>query len=56
MVLIKRAGRQKLCLCSGGFDLAVIHDNDLIGIGDGRQAVGDDQRRLTVPALPVPTG
>ena len=46
--LIKGAGRKKLRLCAGGFDLAVIHDNDLVGVRDGRQAVGDDQQRLAL--------
>ena len=44
--LIKRAGSKQLRLCAGGFDPALIDNNDLIGIGDGRQPVGDDQQRL----------
>ena len=43
---IKGAGRKKLRLRAGRFDLALIDNNDLIGVRNGGQPVGDDQQRL----------
>ena len=44
--LIKGAGRKKLRLRAGRFDLALIDNNDLIGVRNGGQPVGNDQQRL----------
>ncbi len=39
--LVERAGVEEFCVISFGVDLACDHDDDLVGVDDGGEAVGD---------------
>ena len=43
---IQRAGLQKLCLRPRSFNASVIYHDNLVGIHDGGEPVGNDDERL----------
>ena len=43
----------KLVVRALGLDAPVAHDDDLVGIDDGGQAVRDDDERLAATSLPT---
>ena len=43
---IQRTGLQQFRLRSCSFDMAVVHHNDLVGVHDGGEPVGNDDERL----------